>query len=103
MMHTGRNTKSTIISKGIAAGKSQNSYRGLVKVLPKAHNARNFSKCDSLLLGSDCGAHTFSYIETQNSLAKVEHEASTREHGLLSAMVLLTSIVFVNYLAQMIR
>ena len=81
MLHIGKNTKSTIISKGISAGKSNNSYRGLVKVLPKAHNARNFSQCDSLLLGSDCGAHTFPYIETQNSSAKVEHEATTSKIG----------------------
>lgn len=81
MIHIGRNTKSTIISKGISAGKSNNSYRGLVKVLPKAHNARNFSQCDSLLLGSECGAHTFPYIEAQNSSAKVEHEATTSKIG----------------------
>lgn len=81
MIHIGRNTKSTIISKGISAGKSNNSYRGLVKVLPKAHQARNFSQCDSLLLGSECGAHTFPYIETQNSSAKVEHEATTSKIG----------------------
>jgi Fe-S cluster assembly protein SufB len=81
MIHIGRNTKSTIISKGISAGKSNNSYRGLVKVLPKAHNARNFSQCDSLLLGDQCGAHTFPYIETQNSSAKVEHEATTSKIG----------------------
>lgn len=81
MMHIGRNTKSTIISKGISAGKSNNSYRGLVKVLPKAHNARNFSQCDSLLIGNECGAHTFPYIEAQNSSAKVEHEATTSKIG----------------------
>ena len=81
MMHIGKNTKSTIISKGISAGKSNNSYRGLVKVLPKAANARNFSQCDSLLIGSDCGAHTFPYIEAQNSSAKVEHEATTSKIG----------------------
>jgi Fe-S cluster assembly protein SufB len=77
MMHIGRNTKSTIISKGISAGKSQNSYRGLVRVLKNAENARNFSQCDSLLLGDKCGAHTFPYIETDNSSAIVEHEATT--------------------------
>jgi len=77
MMHIGRNTRSTIISKGISAGKSQNSYRGLVRVLKTAHNARNFSQCDSLLLGDKCGAHTFPYIETDNSSAIVEHEATT--------------------------
>jgi Fe-S cluster assembly protein SufB len=81
MLHIGKNTKSTIISKGISAGKSNNSYRGLVKILPKAHNARNFSQCDSLLLGNQCGAHTFPYIETQNSSAKVEHEATTSKIG----------------------
>jgi Fe-S cluster assembly protein SufB len=81
MLHIGKNTKSTIISKGISAGKSNNSYRGLVKILPKAHNARNCSQCDSLLLGNQCGAHTFPYIETQNSSAKVEHEATTSKIG----------------------
>lgn len=81
MMHIGKNTKSTIISKGISAGHSNNSYRGLVKVLPKASNARNFSQCDSLLLGSLCGAHTFPYIETHNSTAMVEHEATTSKIG----------------------
>jgi len=81
MVHIGKNTKSTIISKGISAGKSNNSYRGLVKILPKASQARNFSQCDSLLLGSECGAHTFPYIETQNSTAKVEHEATTSKIG----------------------
>lgn len=77
MTHIGRNTRSTIISKGISAGKSQNSYRGLVRVLKNATNARNFSQCDSLLLGDKCGAHTFPYIETDNSSAIVEHEATT--------------------------
>lgn len=77
MTHIGRNTRSTIISKGISAGKSQNSYRGLVRILKKAENARNFSQCDSLLLGDKCGAHTFPYIETDNSSAIVEHEATT--------------------------
>jgi Fe-S cluster assembly protein SufB len=81
MIHIGRNTKSTIISKGISAGKSNNSYRGLVKVLPKADNARNFSQCDSLLLGSTCGAHTFPYIEAQNPTARIEHEATTSKIG----------------------
>jgi len=81
MLHIGRNTKSTIISKGISAGKSNNSYRGLVKVLPKASNARNFSQCDSLLIGSECGAHTFPYIEAQNKSAKIEHEATTSKIG----------------------
>lgn len=77
MIHLGRNTKSTIISKGISAGKSHNSYRGLVRINPRAENSRNFSQCDSLLLGDRCGAHTFPYIETKNSSAMVEHEATT--------------------------
>jgi len=77
MIHLGRNTKSTIISKGISAGKSQNSYRGLVRVGAKADNARNYSSCDSLLLGSDCGAHTFPYMDVHNDTAIVEHEATT--------------------------
>lgn len=81
MIHIGRNTKSTIISKGISAGKSDNSYRGLVKVLKKAENARNFSQCDSLLLGDTCGAHTFPYIEVDNKSAIVEHEATTSKIG----------------------
>ncbi len=77
MIHLGKNTKSTIISKGISAGKSNNSYRGLVQISKKADNARNFSQCDSLLLGDKCGAHTFPYIKTNNSTAIVEHEATT--------------------------
>jgi len=77
MIHLGKNTKSTIISKGISAGKSHNSYRGLVRINKNAENARNFSQCDSLLLGDRCGAHTFPYIETKNSSAIVEHEATT--------------------------
>lgn len=77
MIHIGKNTKSTIISKGISAGHSNNSYRGLVRVTKKADNARNFSQCDSLLLGDQCGAHTFPYIKTGNSSAIVEHEATT--------------------------
>lgn len=77
MIHIGKNTKSTIISKGISAGRSQNSYRGLVKVLPKADNVRNYSQCDSLLLGDKCGAHTFPYMDIQNETAVVEHEATT--------------------------
>src|SRR5690606_35984138 len=72
MIHLGKNTKSTIISKGISAGKSQNSYRGLVQIGPRAENARNFSQCDSLLMGNECGAHTFPYIESKNSTAKLE-------------------------------
>ena len=81
MIHLGKNTKSTIISKGISAGKSQNSYRGLVKISPRAENARNFSQCDSLLMGNNCGAHTFPYIETSNKSAQVEHEATTSKIG----------------------
>ncbi len=77
MIHLGKNTRSTIISKGISAGKSQNSYRGLVKIVPNADNARNYSQCDSLLLGSNCGAHTFPYIDCKNKTAILEHEAST--------------------------
>ena len=77
MIHIGKNTKSTIISKGISAGKSQNSYRGLVKVSSKADGARNYSSCDSLLLGSSCGAHTFPYMDVHNDTAIVEHEATT--------------------------
>ena len=81
MIHLGKNTSSTIISKGIAAGKSQNSYRGLVKVSKKAENARNFSQCDSLLIGDKCGAHTFPYLEIHNSSAHIEHEATTSKIG----------------------
>jgi Fe-S cluster assembly protein SufB len=81
MTHIGKNTKSTIVSKGISAGHGQNSYRGLVKVLKHASNARNFSKCDSLLLGDKCGAHTFPYIEVDNQTAVVEHEATTSKIG----------------------
>ncbi|WP_309607410.1 Fe-S cluster assembly protein SufB [Flavobacterium sp.] len=81
MIHLGKNTKSTIISKGISAGKSQNSYRGLVKIAPNADNARNFSQCDSLLMGNNCGAHTFPYIESKNPSAKIEHEATTSKIG----------------------
>ncbi len=81
MIHLGNNTKSTIISKGISAGKSQNSYRGLVKIGSRAHNARNFSQCDSLLMGNDCGAHTFPYIEVKNKSAQIEHEATTSKIG----------------------
>ena len=81
MIHLGERTKSTIISKGISAGVSNNSYRGLVKINKKAKDARNFSQCDSLLLGSKCGAHTFPYIEINNSTAKVEHEATTSKVG----------------------
>jgi Fe-S cluster assembly protein SufB len=81
MIHIGKNTKSTIVSKGITAGRGQNSYRGLVKVLKNAKNARNYSQCDSLLLGDKCGAHTFPYIEVDNSTAIVEHEATTSRIG----------------------
>ncbi len=81
MIHIGRNTKSTIVSKGISAGYGQNSYRGLVKVLKNAKDARNFSQCDSLLLGDKCGAHTFPYLEVDNQSAIVEHEATTSKIG----------------------
>jgi Fe-S cluster assembly protein SufB len=81
MLHVGKNTRSTIVSKGISAGHGQNSYRGLVKIQRSATNARNFSQCDSLLLGNNCGAHTFPYIETKNTTARVEHEASTSKIG----------------------
>jgi len=77
MIHIGKNTRSTIISKGISAGRANNTYRGLVKILPKAENARNYTQCDSLLIGSKCGAHTVPYIEQRNPTAKVEHEATT--------------------------
>lgn len=81
MVHIGKNTRSTIISKGISAGSSQNSYRGLVKIMPNAEGARNFSECDSLLMGNKCGAHTFPYIEVKNKSAQVEHEATTSKIG----------------------
>ncbi len=81
MIHLGKNTKSTIISKGICAGKSNGSYRGLVKIGPRADNARNFSQCDSLLMGDGCGSHTFPYIEIANKSAQVEHEAATSKIG----------------------
>jgi Fe-S cluster assembly protein SufB len=81
MIHIGKNTRSTIISKGISAGQSNNSYRGLVKIGGKAHNARNFSQCDSMLIGDRCGANTFPYIDVQNNTAKVEHEATTSKIG----------------------
>ena len=81
MIHLGKNTKSTIISKGISAGKSQNSYRGLVHIGKRAENARNFSQCDSLLMGNNCGAHTFPYIEAKNKSAQIEHEATTSKIG----------------------
>ncbi|MFZ6033193.1 MULTISPECIES: Fe-S cluster assembly protein SufB [Melioribacter] len=81
MIHLGKNTRSTIISKGISAGRSNNSYRGLVKVGKKATNARNFTQCDSMLMGDRCGAHTFPYIEVENDTARVEHEATTSKVG----------------------
>src|SRR5437763_2210291 len=81
MIHIGKHTRSTIVSKGISAGRGQNSYRGLVKIQKSATNARNFSQCDSLLLGDKCGAHTFPYIEAKNSTARIEHEASTSKIG----------------------
>jgi Fe-S cluster assembly protein SufB len=81
MIHIGKNTSSTIVSKGISAGKGQNSYRGLVKIMKSAENARNYSQCDSLLLGDKCGAHTFPYIEVRNTSSTVEHEASTSKIG----------------------
>jgi len=81
MVHIGKNTRSTIISKGISAGRSNNSYRGLVKIGPKAEGARNYSQCDSMLIGSDAGANTFPYLQVQNNTAKVEHEASTSKIG----------------------
>jgi Fe-S cluster assembly protein SufB len=81
MIHIGKNTRSTIVSKGISAGEGQGSYRGLVKVMPKADRARNYTQCDSMLVGNRCGAHTFPYIDVQNSSASLEHEASTSKIG----------------------
>jgi len=81
MIHLGKNTRSTIISKGISAGRGQNAYRGLVKIGKNASNARNFTQCDSMLIGKHCGAHTFPYIEVKNPTAKVEHEATTSRIG----------------------
>jgi Fe-S cluster assembly protein SufB len=81
MMHIGKNTSRTIISKGISAGKSNNSYRGLVRINKSAENAHNFSQCDSLLMGDKCGAHTFPYLEVENNSARVEHEATTSKIG----------------------
>ncbi len=81
MIHLGKNTRSTIVSKGISAGEGQNSYRGLVKIMPKADRARNYTQCDSMLVGNRCGAHTFPYIDVQNSTAALEHEASTSKIG----------------------
>jgi Fe-S cluster assembly protein SufB len=81
MIHIGPNTRSTIVSKGISAGHGQNSYRGMVKILPGAENARNYSQCDSMLIGNECGAHTFPYLEVKNPTARVEHEASVSRIG----------------------
>jgi len=81
MIHIGKHTRSTIVSKGISAGRGQNSYRGLVKVLPKAEGARNYTQCDSMLIGNRCGAHTFPYIDVQNASSSTEHEASTSKIG----------------------
>ena len=81
MIHLGRNTRSTIVSKGISAGRGQNSYRGQVKIMPKAEGTRNYTQCDSMLIGNQCGAHTFPYIDVQNPTAAVEHEASTSKIG----------------------
>ena len=81
MIHIGKNTRSRIVSKGISAGKSQNSYRGQVKIMKRAEGARNFSQCDSLLMGDQCGAHTFPYIDVDNPTATVEHEATTSKIG----------------------
>ena len=77
MIHLGKNTRSTIVSKGISAGQGQNAYRGLVHIGRNAHNARNYTQCDSLLMGDQCGAHTFPYMEVRNPTANVEHEATT--------------------------
>ena len=81
MIHLGKNTRSNIVSKGISAGNGHNTYRGLVKVRPKAVNARNYTQCDSMLMGDRCGAHTFPYIEVENDTAVIEHEASTSKIG----------------------
>jgi len=81
MIHIGKNTRSTIVSKGISAGQGQNTYRGLVKILPRAHGSRNYTQCDSLLLGDKCGAHTSPYIEVKNTTSRAEHEASTSKIG----------------------
>ncbi len=80
MIHIGKNTRSRIVSKGISAGYSQNSFRGLVKILKSAENARNFTQCDSMLMSSYCGAHTFPYIEIDNQTAIAEHEATTSRY-----------------------
>jgi Fe-S cluster assembly protein SufB len=94
MIHIGKNTKSTIISKGISAGHSQNSYRGLVRATANADNARNYSSCDSLLLGSDCGAHTFPYMDIHNDTAVVEHEATTSKISVRTSSSIAISVAF---------
>jgi Fe-S cluster assembly protein SufB len=81
MIHMGQNTRSTIVSKGISAGEGQNTYRGLVRMTPTAFNGRNYTQCDSLLIGDQCGAHTFPYIEVRNKTAQAEHEATTSKIG----------------------
>jgi len=81
MIHLGKNTRSTVVSKGISAGRGNNSYRGQVKVMPNASGARNYTQCDSMLIGNRCGAHTFPYIDVQNATSDVEHEASTSKIG----------------------
>ncbi len=81
MIHIGKNTKSTIVTKGISAGQGQNTYRGMVKIMKGAENARNFTQCDSMLIGDQCGAHTFPYIEVKNQTARMEHEATTSKIG----------------------
>jgi len=81
MIHLGKNTRSTIVSKGISAGRGQQTYRGQVKIMKSAEGARNYSQCDSLLIGDKCGAHTFPYLEIKNTSARVEHEASTSRIG----------------------
>ncbi|MCB0584032.1 MAG: SufD family Fe-S cluster assembly protein, partial [Phaeodactylibacter sp.] len=80
-IHIGKNTRSTVISKGISAGHGQNTYRGMVKIMKGADGARNFSQCDSMLIGDQCGAHTFPYIDVQNPSARMEHEATTSKVG----------------------
>src|SRR2546426_1056295 len=87
MIHMGKNTRSTIVSKGISAGRGQNTYRGLVKILKGAEQARNYSQCDSMLIGDRCGAHTFPYIDVRNSTATMEHEASTSKIGEVHAIM----------------
>jgi Fe-S cluster assembly protein SufB len=81
MIHLGKNTRSTVVSKGISAGQGNNSYRGLIKVAPRAEGARNYTQCDSMLIGNRCGAHTFPYIDVQNPSSRVEHEASVSKIG----------------------